>query len=61
MPRPPLSFRLVPADRRTLDALLQGGVQPVRVELRSLAVLALDRGERADRRDRRAAVPASGA
>ena len=47
MPRPSLSFRLVPADRRTLDALLQGGVQPVRVVLRALAVLALDLGESA--------------
>ena len=47
MPRPPLSFRLVTADRRTLNALLQGGVQPVRVVLRALAVLALDRGESA--------------
>ena len=47
MPRPPLSFRLAPADRRTLAALLGGGVQPVRVVLRALALLALDRGESA--------------
>jgi len=47
MPRPPLLFRLAPVDRRTLSALLQGGVQPVRVVLRALAVLALDRGDSA--------------
>ena len=47
MPRPPLSFRLAPADRRTLTALLGGGVQPVRVVLRALALLALDRGDSA--------------
>ena len=44
-----LPFRLARADRRMLAALLQGGVQPVRVLLRALAVVALDRGESAPR------------
>ncbi len=47
MPRPPLSFRLKPSDAAALGALLQGGVQPVRVVRRALALLALDRGESA--------------
>ena len=47
MPRPSLSFRLKPSDAAALDALLQGGVQPVRVVLRALALLALSRGESA--------------
>jgi putative transposase len=47
MPRPPLFFRLTPLDAAALEALLQGGVQPVRVVLRALALLALDRGESA--------------
>ena len=47
MPRPPLVFRLKPSDAAALEALLQGGVQPVRVVLRALALLALDRGESA--------------
>lgn len=47
MPRPPLSFRLQSTDVSALGALLQGGVQPVRVVLRAVALLALDRGESA--------------
>ena len=47
MPRPPLSFRLKPSDAAALEALLQGGVQPVRVVRRALALLALNRGESA--------------
>ena len=47
MPRPPLLFRLKPSDAAALEALLQGGVQPVRVVLRALALLALHRGESA--------------
>ncbi len=47
MPRPPLSFRLKPSDATALEALLQGGVQPVRVVRRALALLALNRGESA--------------
>ncbi len=47
MRRPPLSFRLKTADTAALEILVQGGVQPVRVVLRALALLALDRGESA--------------
>ena len=47
MPRPPLRFRLKASDVPLLDALVQGGVQPVRVVLRALALLALHRGESA--------------
>lgn len=47
MPRPPLSFRLKPSDASALEALLRGGVQPVRVVLPALALLALNRGESA--------------
>ncbi|MEO7359614.1 MAG: helix-turn-helix domain-containing protein [Gemmatimonadaceae bacterium] len=47
MPRPPLRFRLKTSDVSTLDGLVQGGVQPVRVVLRALALLALHRGESA--------------
>lgn len=47
MPRPPLRFRLKASDVPTLHALVQGGVQPVRVVLRALALLALQRGESA--------------
>ena len=43
MPRSPLPFRLKPRDRTELRRLLRGGVQPVRVVLRSLALLQLDR------------------
>ncbi|MDZ7630304.1 MAG: helix-turn-helix domain-containing protein [Gemmatimonadaceae bacterium] len=35
------------ADAAALETLVQGGVQPVRVVLRALALLALDRGESA--------------
>ena len=44
MSRPPLPFRLKAADVKALDALLDGGVQQVRVVLRALALLQLDRG-----------------
>ncbi len=44
MPRPPLQFRLKPQDAKALDALLHGGVQQVRVVLRTLALLHLHRG-----------------
>ena len=47
MPRPPLPFRLTTADVKTLEALVHSGVQPVRVVLRALALLALDRGDSA--------------
>jgi putative transposase len=47
MPRPPLVFRLARSDAAALETLVQGGVQPVRVVLRALALLALDRGESA--------------
>ena len=47
MPRPPLQFRLKASDVATLDALVDGGVQSVRVVLRALALLALHRGESA--------------
>lgn len=47
MPRPPLSFRLKVPDTRTLEALVHSGVQPVRVVVRALALLALHRGESA--------------
>ena len=44
MPRPPLSFRLKPPDATELQGLLHGGVQQVRVTLRALALLHLNRG-----------------
>ncbi len=44
MSRPPLPFRLKAADVKALDALLDGGVQQVRVVLRALALLQLDTG-----------------
>ena len=44
MPRPPLPFRLKAHDVKALDELLHGGVQQVRVVLRALALLQLDRG-----------------
>lgn len=47
MPRPPLPFRLKAPDIRVLDALVRCGVQPVRVVVRALALLALDRGDSA--------------
>lgn len=47
MPRPPLQFRLTTPDVTALEALVHGGVQPVRVVLRALALLALDRGDSA--------------
>ena len=44
MPRPPLPFRLRPRDRTELEGMLRGGVQQVRVVLRVLSLLQLDRG-----------------
>ena len=44
MPRPPLSFRLKSQDAKELDALVQGGVQQVRVVLRAMALQQLHRG-----------------
>jgi putative transposase len=44
MPRPPLPFRLKAHDVKALDEVLHGGVQQVRVVLRALALLQLDRG-----------------
>ena len=47
MPRPPLPFQLRSQDRRTLEALLRGGVQQVRVVVRAMALLRLGRGDSA--------------
>jgi len=47
MPRPPLPFRLKSQDAKQLEALLRGGVQQVRVVLRAMALLQLDRGSSA--------------
>ena len=47
MPRPSLSLRLTAPDTRALEQLLHRGVQPVRVVVRGLALLALHRGESA--------------
>jgi transposase len=47
MARPPSPFRLKAQDAKALDALLHGGVQQVRVVLRALALLELDRGDSA--------------
>jgi putative transposase len=44
MPRPPLPFRLKAQDAKTVDALLHGGVQQVRVVLRAMALVQLGRG-----------------
>lgn len=44
MGRPPLPFRLRPADREQLQQLLRGGLQQVRVVLRAMALLQLDAG-----------------
>ena len=44
MGRPSKPFHLAPRDRQTLEALLKGGVQQVRVVLRALALLRLDAG-----------------
>ena len=44
MPRPPLPFRLRAQDARALETLLRGGVQQVRVTLRAVALVQLDRG-----------------
>lgn len=47
MPRPPLPFRLKAPDTKVLEALVHCGVQPVRVVVRALALLALHRGDSA--------------
>ena len=47
MSRPPLPFRLQAKDTKVLDMLVHRGVQPVRVVVRALALLALDRGDSA--------------
>ena len=44
MPRPPWPFRQKARDVQALDTLVHGGVQQVRVVLRALALLQLDRG-----------------
>jgi putative transposase len=44
MARPARQFQLKPEDRHSLETLLGGGVQPVRVVLRTLALLQLDAG-----------------
>jgi len=44
MARPAKPFRLRPSDKKTLEELLRGGVQQVRVVLRALALLQLDAG-----------------
>ena len=45
MPRPPLPFRLKATDAKALELLVHSGVQPVRVVVRALALLALHRGK----------------
>ena len=47
MPRPPVPFRLLTPDRKELASLLRGGVQQVRVVVRAMTLLQLDRGESA--------------
>lgn len=49
MGRPPLPFRLRPRDRTELEGMVRRGVQQVRVVLRVLALLQLDRGASAPR------------
>jgi len=49
MARPALSIDLSNKDRTTLQGLLRGGIQQVRVVLRALALLQLDGGESAPR------------
>jgi transposase len=44
MARPAKPFHLKPEDRRTIEALLKGGVQQVRVVLRALTLQRLDAG-----------------
>ena len=44
MPRPPLPFRLKAQDAKSVEALLHGGVQQVRVVLRAMALVQLGRG-----------------
>jgi len=44
MARPARPFQLRPGDRKSLQALLKGGVQQVRVVLRALTLLQLDAG-----------------
>src|SRR6202166_3945921 len=49
MGRPPLSIDIAPKDQKELGKLLSGGVQQVRVVLRSLALLQLAKGFSAPR------------
>jgi len=44
MARPPKPFHLKVQDKQELKQMLSGGVQPVRVVLRALALLQLDKG-----------------
>lgn len=44
MGRPAKPFHLKPSDKKTLEELLKGGVQQVRVVLRALTLLQLDAG-----------------
>ena len=47
MGRPPLPFQLRPSDRKRLRGMLRGGLQPVRVIKRAMALLQLDAGRSA--------------
>ena len=49
MGRPPLRIQIPSKDQKTLQNLLSGGVQQVRVVLRALALLQLAKGESAPR------------
>jgi transposase len=49
MARPGLKVSLTPNDRKKLMKLLQGAVQPVRIVLRSLILLNINKGANADR------------
>lgn len=44
MARPAKPFQLRPGDKRTIESLLKGGIQQVRVVLRALTLLQLDAG-----------------
>jgi len=44
MSRPTLSIEVTPSDQRILRSLLKGGIQPVRVVLRAVALLQLAHG-----------------
>jgi transposase len=49
MARPPLRIEVAKKDRRELEKMLSGGVQPVRAVLRAMALLQLARGISAPR------------